>query len=167
MKMISKIDFRWIIIDHIRTLRNYETKNISKGDLFLFFGVPLITSFLLLYFKLILSKDVVNILSVSLSVFTALLLNLLLLVYNIVRRPEFNSRKTVFKDLLKEIFSNISFAILTAILTLIILVVVLVESNLLKSYLCMFLVYYLSSLFVLTLLLILKRVHVLLSKEFE
>jgi len=142
-------------------------KTYQRVIYFYFFGVPLITSFLLLYFKLILSKDVVNILSVSLSVFTALLLNLLLLVYNIVRRPEFNSRKTVFKDLLKEIFSNISFAILTAILTLIILVVVLVESNLLKSYLCMFLVYYLSSLFVLTLLLILKRVHVLLSKEFE
>lgn len=167
--MIEKIDISNIVKDHISTLKNYETDKYSLWDFVLFFFVPFLIGGGLVYFHFMLTKGIVNGLVTSLSIFAALLFNLLLLIYDIIQKTE-NSEgikglKTTF---LRQIYTNISFCILVAISTVILLLISFldIEIDLFHCILAFF-VYYLVSLFILTLFMILKRIHILLSKEFE
>lgn len=167
--MIEKINISQIVKDHISTLKNYETGKYSFWDFVLFFFVPFLIGGVLVYFRFKLTKEIVNGLVTSLSIFAALLFNLLLLIYDIIRKTEnsegINGLKTTF---LKQIYSNISFCILIAISTVILLLISFLNIEIaLLHYILAFFVYYLVSLFILTLFMILKRVHILLSKESE
>lgn len=166
--MFSKIDIGRIVRDHLATLRDDATGQRMKSDYFLFFGLPLVlASFLLLVLDLSQDRGAVGILVTSLSIFAALLFNLLLLIYDVVRKHEPGSRN--LRDaLLSQVYSNISFAILVSILSIILLLAAYFDLN--CSFFTLatsFAAYYLVSLFMLTLFMILKRVHILLSNEFE
>jgi len=134
----------------------------------------------------------------SLSVFAGLLFNLLLLVYDIIGKPNSNKRP-LRATLLKELSSNISFGILISVVTIILLLVfslattsdVLTNHNVISNninissnntneaydfalldaqtmpYLLAFLIYYLVSIFILNLFMILKRFHIILRSEFK
>lgn len=167
--MISKINVTNIFKDHISTLKDYHTGKYLKSDFILFFAVPLVVAILVFIFLGEISDTAVVVLATSLSIFAALLFNLLLLVYDSIRKEE----KQSIEDkprllLLKQIFYNISFGILISVLTIILLI--LFSQNL---YFCIlqkiisFLAYYLITLFILTLLMILKRTHILISGEFK
>ena len=169
--MLDKINPKNIILDHISTLKNYRTQKTSFGDIFTFFILPLIIGvFLLFFIKIEISDGVINILITSLSIFAALLFNLLLLVYEIVNG---NGNKTKIKSkALKEIYSNISFSIFSSILAVILLLLysiiyTYVNGKQIFIWIINFLIYYLTITFLLTLFMILKRIHVLLSKEFD
>lgn len=165
--MIDKINFSKIVKDHISTLKDYNLNRYSAGDFILFFFVPLALSGVLVYFNLALNNDIINVLVTSLSVFAALLFNLLLLIYDIIRKPENSNGNNGLKtEFLKQIYANISFCILISIITIILLIISFLNISQLKTVLN-FLIYFFVSLFILTLFMILKRVHILLSKEFE
>ena len=73
---------------------------------------------------------------------------------------------TLRRQVLREIFSNISFAILVAIGAIVsVLILALVKGANVAEYVWSVLIIYLVTLFLLTLLMLLKRVHVLLRRE--
>lgn len=174
ISMFDKINIISILTDHINTLRNYRTNKYKIFDLILFFLIPLPFSIILTYIYGITSNTLITIFSTSLSIFAALLFNLLLLIYDIVRNKDENTENHKLKmTFLKEIYSNISFSILVAISTVVIsLFIALIDkpkTDIQKwiIYILSIVIYYLTSIFILTFLMVLKRVHVLLSKEFE
>lgn len=167
--MFNKINILQIIKDHFATLRDYGTKKQRVSDYLLFIGIPLLLSLVAWFLKLRLVNDIINILITSLSIFAALLLNLLLLIFDIVRKNERNidgsnnnERKLEF---LKEIYSNISYSILISILTLIFLMLLNFIKNSLAGEICTLIIFTFLINFILSLLMILKRVHSLLSRE--
>lgn len=163
--MFDKINATKIVRDHVATLKSFDTDKYSSSDFLLFFFFPLLLSGILVYFKFILSKDFINILATSLSIFAALLLNLLLLIYDILRKSEKTDSNYKLKaKFLKQIYANISFCILISIVTIVFLIIASLNIKQLESILA-FGIYSLVFIFVLTLFMVLKRVHILLSKE--
>jgi O-antigen/teichoic acid export membrane protein len=166
--MLGRINVGRIVKDHLATLRNDVTGERMRSDYFVFFGLPLLVAFFLVFvLNLSLDQGAVGILVTSLSVFAALLFNLLLLIYDVVRKIE-RRRQGLKERFLSQIYSNISFAILVSIVSIIVLLVAYFDLD--GSWFApaaSFFVYYLVTLFVLTLFMILKRVHILLKLEFE
>lgn len=175
--MFNKIDISKILKDHISTLTNFRTGQPYFPDFFLFFILPALLSYLIISFGILLDKDIVNILITALSVFTGLLFNLLLLVFDIVDKidttkqkedPETGRHKQELRVILREIYINISFCILLSMTTIIILLIsfINIKFELYLKYLSFF-VYYPLLIFILTLFMVLKRIYILLSKRFE
>ncbi len=164
--MFGKINASRIIKDHILTLKNYRTGKLHKPDLFLFFFIPLIISILLIYFGILLNSEIVNVLITSFSIFAGLLLNLLLLVFDIAGKSS-NSEQNIV-EALKEVYINISFCILICISTIVFLLGFFIKTNF-GSYLYIlsFLVYYPLFVFIFTLFMVLKRIYLLLGQKFE
>jgi hypothetical protein len=166
--MFSKIDVRRIVRDHLATLKDDATGKRMISDYLLFFGVPVLVALsLVLTVDLSLNKEAVALLVTSLSIFAALLFNLLLLIYDVVRKIGRESEE-LKAEFLSQVYSNISFAILVSILSIIVLLVAYFDLD--GSWFALstsFVVYYLVTVFIFTLFMILKRVHILLSREFE
>lgn len=183
--MFEKLNIWCIIRDHFLTLRSGENilkedTKLSKVDLFLFVLFPLILATLLFLFGVRLSNDNVNSMLTIFSIFTALLFNLLLLVFDITQNNYKNDRLSprdkILKIVLKNIFSNISFLILNSIVLLIFLLLLIFNfeivpafetiENFLRGF-AYITIYSLSINFILTLIMILKRIHLLLNKQFS
>jgi hypothetical protein len=170
--MIGKIDVRQIVIDHFATLVDEDTKRQSGLDFTLFFILPLCVASVLIFFNLILGKSIGNVLITALAVFAGLLFNLLLLIFDIANkpRPESERLNELKIRFLKEIYSNIAYAILIALLTIVILLLHFLflslntRAGLVFS---AFIIYGLCGNFVLTLFMVLKRIHILLATEFK
>lgn len=163
----TKINVSSIVRDHCGTLVHNHNGKPSLADYFLFFGAPIATAFALVFFKGVFGKTVGGILITSFSVFAALLFNLLLLVYDLVKKP---SSSDLQRRFLKQIYSNISYSILVAISLIVLLLLYFVALSFpyMKPRIAIaFLVYSLSANFILTILMVLKRVHVLFSEEFK
>jgi hypothetical protein len=163
----TKINVGAIVKDHCATLVHEHNGKPSLVDYFLFYGVPIIAAVLLVFFKGVFGKTVGGILITSFSVFAALLFNLLLLVYDLVKKPEASNLKRRY---LRQIYSNISYSILAAIglIVLLLLYFVALSFPYMKPRIVIaFLVYVLAANFILTILMVLKRVHVLFSEEFK
>ena len=162
--MFSKINLSNIIKDHISTLRDHQTNKYYPPDFFLFFILPIFVAAGASFLLCPITGNVLDILVTSMSIFAALLFNLLLLVYDAIRKEE--NSKTLRHKFLKEIFSNISFSVLISVITIIFLLIFPLFSKIfLIPTILTFLIYYLVTLFILTLLMILKRTHVLLTTE--
>lgn len=174
--MSSKINIISIIVDHVNTLRNFDKylkyqKNpekmhkyqvYSKIDLFVFFGLPLIISASLGYINIILNDNTLGVIITSLTIFSALLFNLLLIIYDVTQKPTTNQVKKVF---LEELYSNISFCILVAIITTIFAVTAIILKIPIVYTIASLIIYYFFTIFMLTLLMILKRAQSLLTQE--
>ena len=191
--MFDKINVIKIVKDHISTFKDYRTNKYKIGDFILFFGIPLLIAGIFSYFNISLTHNLISLLITSLSIFAALLFNLLLLIYDVVQKTKNESALKI--RFLKEVYSNISFCILIAILAVIILILIscydeLYVRNDNMYYYCHvllsifngindinntlfiyrifnFIAYYLIILFLLTLFMILKRIHILLYKEYK
>ena len=169
--MIGKIDVRQIVSDHFSTLTNENTKRTSFADCVLFFALPTAVAAGLISFHLIFGRTIGGVLITALSIFAGLLFNLLLLIFDIGNKPRAQQEKLspIKIRFLREIYSNISYSILIALLTIVVLLIhfgFLVLGIRPSMYLTAFLVYAMTGNFVLTLLMVLKRVHKLLAEEF-
>jgi len=167
--MLSKINVWRIVRDHVATLRDDRTGTLMWQDLALFFGVPLLVAASLVVLGVAMDEAAVNVLATSLSVFAALLFNLLLLVYDAARKEEgVNPANPSRLKFLKEIYANISFCILVATLSVLALLMTLLKAETqVVRYAFHVPTYYLVSTFVLTLLMVLKRAHLLLFSDFD
>lgn len=174
--MFSKINILGIVKDHIATMKNHDTEKTRYFDLIVFFYVPILISSVIFQFCPILGNGIPNALLISLSVFTALMLNLLMLIFNIMQNTKNNhvdsekGNKKIKIDFLKEIYYNISFSILISLCSVIILILYSIgvfEISIDIKLIFTLLTYYLIFIFILTIFMILKRVHVLISKEFD
>jgi hypothetical protein len=165
--MFSKIDFRDILRDHFSTLTSGEQDTLSAEDLVLFFGLPLGAAIVLPLLNVCVSKEAASLLINALAIFAGLLLNLLVLIHSLIRRYLDPVKHRTARALLHGLYANMSYAILVAILTLIPLVVIgFVKTQRTVTILSAVIFFALAN-FLLTLLMILKRVHALLSREFK
>ncbi len=177
---MSKINLWWIIREHLNTLVDYRQNRISVGDVALFVVFPFVLGGGVAYFGLNLKTEVLNGLMAAFSIFAGLLLNLLVLVFSFTQS---NTAQTsgptkaytaIRRTILREIHANISFSIVMA---LAMVVVVLISLWGLKytegakpgatNWLETFLITVLASNFVLTLMMVLKRMYILISNEFD
>ena len=167
--MSTKINPSIIVIDHFKTLRQNQIGKILFDDILIFFLLPILLSLLLLIFGQYLNDNLITIFVTSLSIFAALLFNLLLLIFDIVNKEDHKNDKSTLKiRYLKEIYSNISYSILISIIAIIALLVAYIDIPLTYlNFVLGFISYTLIIQFLLTLFMVLKRVHILLSKEFQ
>jgi hypothetical protein len=85
--MSSKINPIDIIDGHINTLYDNSTGDRSYWDIFFFFVLPLIVSLILVYyFELYLGAETASTMILCLSIFTPLLFNLVLVVYEMTQK---------------------------------------------------------------------------------
>lgn len=174
--MCTKLNITSIVKDHLNTLYNNRTQKISITDIIELYFLPFLLSLILvLIINFGLTSDITSILITSFSIFTALLFNLLVLLFDIV-----NKNKTIPADatdeekkglsnklrLLKEVYSNISYCILVSIIVLVLLIISLVSTNEIFIKTMGILVYFGCLNFILILIVILKRIHILFSNEF-
>lgn len=165
--MLSKINIWRIITDHLATLKDADKGRPGFSDFFLFLLLPCGGAVVIVFvFHKLLSDNLINILITSLSIFVGLLLNLLVIIFDIINKITERKTEELKKMFLREIYSNISFSILNSLITIGFLVVALIDQPEIKMAANVLADTFLI-LFGLTLLMILKRVHVLLSNEFK
>ncbi|GGG89952.1 hypothetical protein GCM10007415_25340 [Parapedobacter pyrenivorans] len=164
--MFSKINISKIVVDHIRTFQNVRTGRYSFSDFFLFFGFPIAAG---IYFgvfeRLCVGESYINFLIASISIIAGFLFNLLAIIFGIMDKVRTNVENDPVKQkLAAEIHSNIAFNILLAIFSVVSLLFansenfyVALVANTVSISLCI--------LFFLTILMVLKRIYIIMSKE--
>lgn len=116
--MSSKVNVFGIIKGHFATLRDTRG-NITFSDAATFVLVPAVSSLAALYFGYCFDKGLIDLLVNFGSIFTALLLSVLVLVYDqkgkcVNNEPESMQQSTA-KRVLDELFYNISFSIVCSV----------------------------------------------------
>lgn len=158
--MSSKINCADIIRDHLNTMRDNRAKRPSAWDLFVFYIFPAVVAIAVAGpMEFLLQESSINFLATVFSIFVGLLLNLLVLI---VGQKAFHITP-MRKKVLEETFCNVSYSILICV----ILIPILFAAKALERNGCLFALsvfaYLIVGNFMLTLLMILKRVHTLLS----
>ncbi len=172
--MSSKFSVFKIVVDHYNTLYNYgeSDENKKKRDyfgIFVNFVVPLVIASLFIRYEIFIQQNEFTVILTAYSVFAALLLNLMILVFSIVNRErekpgEQRDLKKI--QLLKETYENIQFTVLTSVLIILaILLMLFIPSNLYLVAVLSFVIYYLVFIFIATLFMVLKRTHAIMSQE--
>ena len=171
--LLEKVDVRDLIRDHVATLWNYRTNRRSRSDLLLFFGIPLLIASLLCWKGVSIHESVVNALLTAFSIFVGLLLNLLLMVLTFLQSTVGSAGDPflqIRKQLIREVAANLSFSVLTAVGLVAVSIVGMIR---LRTDLDpigpveTFLLITGSINFVLSLLMILRRIYALLMNEFD
>jgi hypothetical protein len=166
----SKIDVRKIIRAHLATFHDADTTGrASIQDMLVFLGLPIAVAAILTWRNIGVASNQANTLITAMSVFGALLFNLLILIYDVAMRTDYSSGGNARLRIMfvKEIHANIEFAILVAIISIVALVASTLETGHWQLRVTGFVIYYLLGVFLLTLLMVLKRIHVLLVKEID
>lgn len=163
----------WLIVGaQIDTLREFDTRRYSPAALSLFFGIPFLTAAGLLAGEITITEGAANALITSMSIFAGLLFNLLLLVYDVVNRaprprPSMSNEErrnaAIRQQFLSEVFSNISFAIFASVVVVLLLLAGVLVSRTGNRWFSG-VVFYCTMTFLMTLLMVLQRVHILFGK---
>lgn len=135
----------------------------------IFIVFPTALTVILCVYGIVLSDTLSNILATAFSIFAALLFNLLLLVYDLLKKEETAATpNTLRQDLLDEVSKNISFSILFSLAVIIFLIInsVKIKIHWIEAA-ASGITFWLSTVFLLTLFMILKRIHNLLVTTFR
>jgi hypothetical protein len=163
--MFGKIDVRDILRDHFRTMVDYSTGRSSVADISLFLLLPVATAIGLDQAGVLIDGRAVSVLITAVSILGGLLFNVLVLIHTVAARFVAPTGQRDGNRFLSEIYSNIAYAILLCLVTLVPLALLAMASTpwLLRalSVAAVFLLVHL----LLTLLMILKRLHALLRLE--
>jgi hypothetical protein len=172
--MFTKFNIKSIIVDHFSSFRHSQTKRMIVGELVVYFSVPLVFSLVLvLGLKFFVKGTTSEVLITSLSIFSALLFNLLLLIYDLaIKKDDLKLTDVKSKNrrtLLRETYNTIAFAIFESLITVLILLFTYLECPILEpvlKYVLSIISFFLVGFFLLTMLMILKRVHSLMSTDY-
>ncbi|WP_426022326.1 hypothetical protein [Brevundimonas sp. PWP3-1b1] len=170
-----KIDIRQIIGDHLSTLKDGRTKRLSVSDLLIFFFVPVIMGLAAFLVKMPLDRDVYNAAITFFGIFIALLLNVQVAIFGIFQRkwpppsdkkllPIHQDRTRERRELLGELNANLSYLTLVCCVALVETFCFFVFKNFTPLAVCI--VVSTSMHFLMTLLMTVKRTHVLFHKEY-
>ena len=182
--MIAKINCASILKAHFATLkRPGDGRRLCWADIFLFYGVPALIGTLVVWaLDRSIGREASNFLATVFSIFIGLLLNLLVIIFDQVRttgeqlallatsnaedRTKDDDRKnlTLRLEILNETFSNLSYSILISVVLLMLLFAERLFSGLIAVILS-FAICFIIGNFLLTVLMVLKRVHALLTNE--
>ena len=166
----KRLSFFYIIKSQLESFYDFKKDKVDKKLCTLYFILPLVISFIIVK-NIGLNKNILESATVIFSIFVGLLLNLLLLIYDLFQKTQCKDKKRF----LKEIYSSITFSILISIIALIIITarkfnLTNIISNKTLIYLSLgskTLICYVMFLFVINLFIILKRMHVLIDSDLE
>jgi len=161
--IFEKINFSKIIVSHLRTLQNANTKKAGLGDYVTFLVTPLVFALFLTWAKVPLKNDAINIIITTLSIFVGLMFNIIVLIFDIVKR---DARQHVKNEVLKQLLANISFEILISVFSILSTLGTFFENSYLKIAFS-FITYFSLAVFLLTLLMILKRMYNVFKNEID
>lgn len=172
--MIRKVNISIIVVDHIRSLRDAKTDRILGTDILLFYIIPALFGGCFFWFGGILSSDIVGSILGALSFFSGLLFSAQIALYSV--RPNQLKRqdnsileakeRVIFREKIKffkDLNANISYTILLAALLLTLIVsfeVFALPSRIEDGVIVAGLLH-----FILTLLMLIKRMHVAFRTE--
>jgi len=164
--MLGKINVLKIIGDHLKTLRSLRTGKVLWSEIALFFIFPLAISIYSVYFQCFsFDSGQVNILIASLSILAGFLFNLLAMIFGAMDKLKENASGDDIKlALVREIHINVSFSILLSVICIILLLFYDCQIALLKPFFNMMAFFVIISFF-LTLLMVLKRIYIIMSKD--
>jgi len=155
--------------------KHYDTlkKDIKLRFIALYFLIiPFFFAGCLILYPKILTLNSTNALITSFSIFTGLLLNIIMILYAIINKNQLggsNSHENDIKDkLLSHLYANSIYALLLSTLILFILMIVIINDNYTSTTfvkIISYIVFFLVSHFVITLLMIFRRLFVLLFSE--
>ena len=172
--ILNKIDIRPILRGHFSTLRNnaYLSPKLFWQDGLVFFATPAALAVCVLMIGFHFRVDAVNGFLNVFSVLTGLLLNLLVLVLSMsTTKAPIQADPRMRSRLVGEIFSNVCFSVLVSISVVCVALFALsyMRSNpgATTGPIATFFLVALTTNFVLTLLMVLKRMYILISKEIE
>lgn len=119
--MSSKINIWSIIVGHIGTLKDSSNGKVSFADYGTFYGLPIASALGLLSFGVVITADANSLLVNFGAIFTALLLSVLVLVYD--QGEKLNSTTDIKqkhqmdlkKNLLEQLYFNICYAIVVSV----------------------------------------------------
>ena len=171
--LLSKIDVREIIRDHVASLHEYGAQGRSFGDALLFFLFPVALAALAWWRGILIPGSALGGLLSAYSIFMGLLPGLLVMVVTFLgttkgdpaTEPALRGRKS----LLRELTSNLSFAILLALVlvTTAMVAMVLKQPNGAAGPVASSFLIAGSLAFVLDLLMILRRIYALVQNELD
>jgi hypothetical protein len=120
--MSSKINVSEIISGHFNTLKNSSNNKINYTDIITFIILPLLISGITVLFGFKQSDQMSSLLVNFGAIFTALLLSVLVLVYDqgnkLTEKLEINNNQPILKakqNLLKELYYNICYSIVVSV----------------------------------------------------
>lgn len=171
-----KIDFHQIVVDHFATLRDDRKQKLSLVDVALFYVSPCLLAVGAYWLDFSLERDVYNVSITFFGIFVALLLNVQVAIFGIFQRrldppadvkllPIFNERITRRRELLGELNANLSY--LTFICCIALTVFLSLYAFDQTSRVAVSVTILIYSHFLLTLLMTVKRTHILFQKEYR
>ncbi|EHK2327669.1 hypothetical protein [Clostridium perfringens] len=155
-----KIKINDIIKKHLSTLKDFGAYKKSFNDIAIFFIMPIFIA-IPLTININLDDTKLGILVTVFTLFTGLLFNILAILL------AFDGKKNdkLDKKFMKEILYNVSFAIILSILVLIICILRFIEIQCYFKLIIDLTLYYLVIAFIITLIMILKRLFILLENK--
>jgi hypothetical protein len=169
---MSKINVLPVIFRHLETLRDYGEEKPSWTDYSLFLFIPIICGVALAWYGFGFRTDAVTGFLNAFSIFTGLLLNVLILVFTLTGSTSpINIDVRLRRELLRQVFVNICFAIIVSVVVVCAAIVALSymrsEPGARTGVVATAVLTACTINFVLTLLMIVKRMFFLLDKELE
>lgn len=162
--MTTKIDVRVIISDHFKTLQDEGTGKLSPPDFVVMIGFPAALAGMALYFGFGIEDHHVATLVAVFAIFAGLLFNVLVLIYSFSETQK-SDKKEIREKLLKQSFANISYSIIISLCIVVTLTFVLFVDGTVQRALGAAVIFFAINFF-LSLLMVLKRIHVLLRDKF-
>lgn len=175
--MSSKVNIFSIVKDYVNTLRSNRTKRTSAADVALFILFPLAVALASYTISVNFSEEMLAGILTASSIFTGLLFNLLLLVYNLMSKlvdsiqspacsDEQKQLNRVRNRMLQEFYCVVSYLILLSVCIIFLCIVgiyIYGEDSIYSVGLTSFLILFGTNFF-LSMLMALKRTHVLLKE---
>ncbi len=166
--MFTLIDVRFIVKKHYGTLR-HDTK--LRFIILIFIVIPIVVSILFTTINKLLTQNSVNALITAFAIFTGLLLNVIFILFDIVGKAEGNVTQANNRRLLLEhLYANSLYALLVSTITLIFLIIIAITEIWQNHPFLLILssiVYFGVTHFMMTLLMIFKRLSILLFSQLE
>lgn len=171
-----KIDFHQIVVDHFATLRDDRKQKLSLADVALFYVLPSVFAVAVYWLDFSLERDVYNVSITFFGIFVALLLNVQVAIFGIFQRkldppadvkllPMFNERIAKRRELLGELNANLSYLTFICCVALIVFLSLYAFDH--TSSIAVAATILIYSHFLLTLLMTVKRTHILFQKEYR
>lgn len=160
--MSLKIDVRGIISAHFKTLVNDSTQKREVSDWLIFLVFPLLIAGGLVSLGAYMSEGILGTIVSAFSIFVGLLLNVIVLLFDIVRNPEQQPRK---HRVVKQTLANVSFAVILSLIAILVALTTQIKRWPFLLPYTTFATYFLAIEFIATLLMILKRLYNLFLDE--
>lgn len=161
--MLSKINIQKIINHHLNSLKNDNTGKAEFGDYLVFLILPILIASALIYFQVLLGTEATSIIITTLAILVGLLFNAIIIIFDIVKR---DASKRIKNKILKELLANISFVILLSIFAILFTLITFIKHDYL-TLIATWILYFLLSVFLFTVLMIMKRMYILFKNEID